>query len=309
MLAGSDVRLRAAVSHRQYRLSAACGRRSGSRGTCSSSSRPASLTRHASSTAHTGVPRSQTPFARFRSYDAEKSNLLPRHGYRFAAPGNASRWPNIRYASLAVPAPRGSARLAHQRQRPSRGENPADRAFQELVVAHQPAGKRQLRKLRITAHVEIHPSIIEVGIAALQQPLDEREHGRQLLRRADKVIGHDDVDGVHFAHKALRLLPPQLIPGDIPQLTRPFKQGIIDIGDIFHVHYAQPLRTQIADQDVKGRKDEGMPKMGGIIGRYPAHVEFYFVITRNEGLDLLAEAVEELHGIAPHFFLTRPRWG
>src|SRR2546430_11772265 len=62
------------------------------------------------------------------------------------------------------------------------------RAFQELVVAHQPAGKRQLRKLRITAHVEIHPSIIEVGIAALQQPLDEREHGRQLLRRADKVI-------------------------------------------------------------------------------------------------------------------------
>src|SRR6266567_1588337 len=166
------------------------------------------------------------------------------------------------------------------------------RAFQELVVAHQPAGKRQLRKLRITAHVEIHPSIIEVGIAALQQPLDEREHGRQLLRRADKVIGHDDVDGVHFAHKALRLLPPQLIPGDIPQLTRPFKQGIIDIGDIFHVHYAQPLRTQIADQDVKGRKDEGMPKMSRIIGRYPAHVEFYFVITRNEGLDLLAEAVE-----------------
>src|SRR6266700_7529142 len=80
------------------------------------------------------------------------------------------------------------------------------RAFQELVVAHQPAGKRQLRKLRITPHIKIHPSIIEVGIAALQQPLDEREHGRQLLRRADKVIGHDDVDGVHFAHKALRLL-------------------------------------------------------------------------------------------------------
>src|SRR5215470_18060289 len=29
------------------------------------------------------------------------------------------------------------------------------RAFQELVVAHQPAGIGQLRKLRITAHVEI----------------------------------------------------------------------------------------------------------------------------------------------------------
>ena len=49
--------------------------------------------------------------------------------------------------------------------------------------------------------------------------------------------------------------------------------------------------------------------MGRIIGRYPTHIEFDFVITRNEGFDLLAEAVEELHRIAPHFFLTRPRWG
>src|SRR5260370_25371056 len=161
-------------------------------------------------------------------------------------------------------------------------------AFQELVVAHQPAGKRQLRKLRITAYVEINPSIIEIGIAALQNPLNEREHGRQLLRRTDKVIGHDDVNGVHFAHKSLRLLLRKLIPGDVSQLTRPFKQGIIDIGDILHVHNAQPLRTQIADQDVKCREDEGMPKMGSIIWRYAAHGEFYFVITRNEGLDLLA---------------------
>src|SRR5712691_6844829 len=97
------------------------------------------------------------------------------------------------------------------------------RAFQELVVAHQPAGKRQLRKLRITAYVEIHPSIIEVGIAALQQPLNEREHGRQLLRCADKVIGHDDVNGLHFAQKALRLLLRELIPGDVSQLSRLFK--------------------------------------------------------------------------------------
>src|SRR6266480_3968942 len=162
------------------------------------------------------------------------------------------------------------------------------RAFQELVVAHQPAGKRQTRKLRITAYVEIHPSIIEIGIATLQKPLNEREHGRQLLRRTDKVIGHDDVNGVHFAHKSLRLLLRKLIPGDVSQLTRPFKQGIINISDIFHVHNAQPLRTQIADQDVKCRKNEGMPKMGSIIGRYPAHVEFYFVIMCNEGLDLLA---------------------
>src|SRR5260221_9376690 len=80
------------------------------------------------------------------------------------------------------------------------------RAFQELVVAHQPAGKRQLRKLRVAAHVEINPSLTEIGVAALQQPLNEREHGRQLLRCTDKVIGHDDVDGVHFAQKALRLL-------------------------------------------------------------------------------------------------------
>src|SRR5690242_11560499 len=162
------------------------------------------------------------------------------------------------------------------------------RAFQELVVAHQPAGKRQLCKLRIAAHVEINPSIIEIGIATLQKPLNEREHGRQLLRRTDKVIGHDDVNGVHFAHKSLRLLLRKLIPRDVSQLTRLFKQGIIDIGDIFYIHNAQPLRTQIADKDVKCRKDEGMPKMGSIIGRYPAHVEFYFVIMRNEGLDLLA---------------------
>src|SRR5215470_16528971 len=46
------------------------------------------------------------------------------------------------------------------------------RAFQELVVAHQPAGKRQSRKLHITAYVEINPSIIEIGIAALQKPLN-----------------------------------------------------------------------------------------------------------------------------------------
>src|SRR6266487_4652761 len=98
------------------------------------------------------------------------------------------------------------------------------RAFQELVVAHQPAGKRQLRKLRITAHVEINPSIIEIGIATLQQPLNEREHGRQLLRRTDKVIGHNDVNRVHFAHKSLRLLLRKLIPGDVSQLKRPFKQ-------------------------------------------------------------------------------------
>src|SRR5713101_1858844 len=88
-------------------------------------------------------------------------------------------------------------------------------AFQELVVAHQPAGKRQLRKLRIAAHVEINPSIIEIGIAALQKPLNEREHGRQLFRRTDKVIRHDDVNGVHCAHKSLRLLLRKLIPGDV----------------------------------------------------------------------------------------------
>src|SRR5258707_5913519 len=129
------------------------------------------------------------------------------------------------------------------------------RGFQELVVAHQPAGKRQSRKLRITAYVEIHPSIIEIGIAALQKPLNEREHGRQLLRCTDKVIGHDDVNGLHFAQKALRLLLRELIPGDVSQLSRLFKQGIIDIGDIFHVHNAQPLRTQIADQDDKCRED------------------------------------------------------
>src|SRR5258708_36739905 len=91
-------------------------------------------------------------------------------------------------------------------------------AFPELVVAHQPAGKRQLRKLRITAYVEINPSIIEIGIAALQQPLNEREHGRQLLRRTDKVIGHDDVNGMHFAHKSIRPLLRKLIPRDVSQL-------------------------------------------------------------------------------------------
>ena len=49
--------------------------------------------------------------------------------------------------------------------------------------------------------------------------------------------------------------------------------------------------------------------MGRIIGHDPAYVEFYFVITRNEGLDLLAEAVEQLHRIIPHFLLTGHRWG
>src|SRR5712692_6316282 len=39
------------------------------------------------------------------------------------------------------------------------------RAFQELVVAHQPAGKGQSRKLRITPHVKINPSITDIGIA------------------------------------------------------------------------------------------------------------------------------------------------
>src|SRR5258708_16301237 len=162
------------------------------------------------------------------------------------------------------------------------------RGFQEVVVAYQPAGKRQSRKLRITAYVEINPSIIEIGIATLQKPLNEREHGRQLLRRTDKVIGHDDVNGMHFAHKSIRLLLRKLIPRDVSQLKRLFKQGIINIGDIFYVHNSQPLPTQIPNKDVKCPDDEAIPKIGSIIGRYPAHVEFYFVITRNEGLDLLA---------------------
>src|SRR2546428_7809411 len=109
------------------------------------------------------------------------------------------------------------------------------RAFQELVVAHQPAGKRQLRKLRITPHVKINPSITDIGIAALQKPLNEREHGRQLFRRTDKVVGHDDVNGLQCAQQAPRLWLRQLIPGDVSQLTRPFKQGIINIGDSFYI--------------------------------------------------------------------------
>src|SRR5258708_39421756 len=123
MLAGSDVWLIEAVSHQPNRFSAACGRRSGYRGTCSSSFRPALLIRHASSTAHTDVPQSHTLFEQFRSCDAEKSNLLPRHGYRFEALGNASPRPNIQYPSLAVLAPKDSTSLAHQGQHLSRGAN------------------------------------------------------------------------------------------------------------------------------------------------------------------------------------------
>src|SRR5260370_16789507 len=62
------------------------------------------------------------------------------------------------------------------------------RAFQELVVAHQPAGKRQSRKLRITAYVEINPSIIEIGIATLQKPLNEPSHGPLLLTPTTQLI-------------------------------------------------------------------------------------------------------------------------
>ena len=100
-----------------------------SRAICSSSLCRRSRTRCASSNARTGLrPDATLHSVRSRFRDAERSGPSRRHGSRSRGPDIRDSSRNIRCASLACPSPTDYPSPIRQPERPSTGQNPAERA-------------------------------------------------------------------------------------------------------------------------------------------------------------------------------------
>ena len=192
-----------------------------------------------------------------------------RHGRALqvpARPAGAPRGPPGRLARLRA-LPQGEVTgVSLDRRRPVVGVGVLGRAHLRQSLPGQravPGGG---------VHVEVHVAAGRVGVAPVDQPLDQRDHVRDVARRARFHVGQAAAEQPVGVGEGARVPLGQRPPGNA--LGGGGAQDlVIDVGDVPAVGHRVAGGLQPAHQDVEADRRAQMPQMRRPLDRSAAHVD------------------------------------
>ena len=152
--------------------------------------------------------------------------------------------------------------------------------FQALAIGAQLAmaafrlvhiATRELAVARIGAHVEVHVALRHVGMAALDQALDKRDHGADLLGgfRADIRILH--ASRAHVLDEQTRVLLGHL-GGRARLLSGALDDLVVHVGHVLHEGDVEAAPGEVAADHIEGDERARVADVDAVVHRGPAHV-------------------------------------
>ena len=112
------------------------------------------------------------------------------------------------------------------------------------------------------------------------EPLDQRDHERDRLHRADERVGRQHPQRLHVLAEQLGLALGELDPVDA-DLGRPLQQRVVDVGDVLDVADRVPGRPPGPVEQVEGDVGVGVAEVRRVVGRDAADVEPGHVVGRD----------------------------
>ena len=166
---------------------------------------------------------------------------------------------------------------------------------QHLGVVHV----RQLAVARVGCDAEVDVAVAHVGVAKLDQPLDDRAHSLDLVAGLGEIGRRNDVKRRAVVDEALRLAAGDLVPGHTVALGA-LEQRVVDVGNVLAVAHLRALKAQIAHQRVEDQEGVRVADMGRIVGRYTTDVQRQRAVVRDVQLGRVPSArIIQLHNRQP----------
>jgi hypothetical protein len=138
----------------------------------------------------------------------------------------------------------------------------------QLAVQIAPA---ELAVLGKRADLEVDVAIDGVGVAGLNQAIDETDDLVHAGRDARELVGAQDAQAVHDAEVRVDVLARRRL-GIAPVALGALDDLVVDIGEVLDVLEPEAAVLEIAADDVHGHEHAAVPDVGMELGRHAAHV-------------------------------------
>src|SRR6202034_3104068 len=134
------------------------------------------------------------------------------------------------------------------------------------------------RKLSVRG--ELRDAVIDgtfafVGEALFLELLDQRDHVFDVISGADKLFGHLDVQRVDVLEEGLDVFVREFADADSCS-GGGLDDAVVHVGDVHHLHHAQPLGFQKAAENVLKHEGAEIADVGAGVNRGAAgiHADF-----------------------------------
>ncbi len=122
---------------------------------------------------------------------------------------------------------------------------------------------------------EIDRAFALVRQALFLQLLDQRDHVFDVIRRADQLFGHLDMQRVNILEERANVFIGVLADADSGSGRR-LDDAVVHVGDVHHLQHAQALRAQEPAQHVLKHERAEVPDVRGGVNRGTAGVNAHF---------------------------------
>ncbi len=124
---------------------------------------------------------------------------------------------------------------------------------------------------RIGCHAEVHGPVPLVSVPGCHQRLHFLDHVRHELRRPRRVRRGRHADGPHGPLEGRHLALGQLAEVDSPFVGHA-QHVVVHVGDVLYVDHVGSEVPEVPHEHVEVHVGEGVPEMGGVVRRDPAHI-------------------------------------
>ena len=140
------------------------------------------------------------------------------------------------------------------------------------------AGYVDFRKLSVRWKLRdavIDGTFASVGEALFLELFDQRDHVFDVIRRADELFRHLDVQRVDVFEEGLDVFVREFADAD-SRSGGGLDDAVIHVCDVHHLHHAQPLGSQKAAEDVLKHEGAEIADVGAGVHRGAAgiHTDF-----------------------------------
>ena len=147
----------------------------------------------------------------------------------------------------------------------------------------------QLAVTRVGAHVEIHVALRHVGVAALYQALNERDHGADLLGGLRANVGVLHAGCVHVLDEQARVLLGHFGSG-APFLGGAADDLVVHVGHILHEGDIEAAPAEVTANHIEGDERARVADVDAVVHRGPADVHGHLPGLDGFEVDLASQA-------------------
>ena len=151
------------------------------------------------------------------------------------------------------------------------------------------AGQAPVR--REAADLEVHVALDRVREPPGDEPLDQRDHLRDVVGRLRVHVGREDADRGHVLALRRDVALRDLLRADALPLGA-LDDLVVHVGEVPHEPHLVAAEEQVAPDHVEGQRAPGVAHVGEVVHRDPADVDTD--PPRDEGDELLLLAGERV---------------